>query len=160
MVVIENLIPQDLIDKILSLKINYHRGEQNQEGTPYQIAKTIHNHNGSDDEWVVFKQVLDLLEKKLNIKIDSCIRCKINNLEPCANPQLDKMLHVDMDDKGYKTLICYLTDSDGDTVVGNFSYTPKKGHALFFDSNIKHRPTPPTKHNRYVINYVLKLLDV
>jgi len=72
---------------------------------------------------------------------------------------------------GKKTLIYYVMDSDGDTVLYNEKYvgepigllskqmtvTPKKGRALIFDSNQLHAGSYPTENKvRVVLNCVIK----
>jgi len=78
--------------------------------------------------------------------------------------------HVDDHSSNMRTLLYYVNDSDGDTIIFNERYqegvhindltvkykcTPKKGTALLFDSNLFHCGSPPREtERRSVINFI------
>lgn len=165
--VIENLLPNEFIDAVINEKIHYGVGLQNHAGTIEQRAHTAHNHNGSSEHYVLIKKALDYLQNKTDIKVKNVERCKLNIINPMTvdSTTLDRMVHIDLDpykDIKYNSLICYLKGVDGDTVFFDnnkkevFRYTPVIGNGVFFSSHMWHRPTPPIKEERMVINFVLE----
>jgi hypothetical protein len=78
--------------------------------------------------------------------------------------ELDNLLHNDFDKKNCLSMIYYVSDSDGDTLMLDNKvnvkqrFTPKKNTAVWFKSSAIHRPTPPKINGaRIVINYVLEV---
>jgi 2OG-Fe(II) oxygenase superfamily len=81
--------------------------------------------------------------------------------------------HIDHHDSQTKTLLYYVNDSDGDTIIFNERYqeinrptdltikyrcTPRKGTALLFDSNLFHCGSPPlVTDRRVVINFIFNI---
>tara|TARA_Y100000592_G_C5415356_1_gene290306 strand:+ start:560 stop:1129 length:570 start_codon:yes stop_codon:yes gene_type:complete len=69
----------------------------------------------------------------------------------------DGGIHVDLDFP-HEVCLYYVNDTDGDTVFYDNDnneikrITPKKGRVAFFDGQIKHSATPPSKGVRIVIN--------
>jgi hypothetical protein len=110
-------------------------------------------------------KISDLVGYKLKI-----IRTKFNMLLPEANSPIDTYHrpHVDHGDIQAKTLIYYVNDCDGDTIIFDKTYTgedpkkleiakritPKAGSAVLFDSNIYHASSAPTQGPRSVINFI------
>lgn len=78
--------------------------------------------------------------------------------------------HVDRDREGWHSMIYYVNDSDGDTVMfnkkGNQGFdnlqildtaTPKKNTAVLFESDWYHTSTNPVDNSRrIVLNFILK----
>jgi len=76
--------------------------------------------------------------------------------------------HVDHGRDDAKTLIYYVNDSDGDTIIFKNRWDgtdpgdlivdcrikPKAGDAILFDSNIYHTSSSPTERIRSVINFI------
>jgi hypothetical protein len=78
--------------------------------------------------------------------------------------------HIDNEEPNWKTLLYYVNDSDGDTLIFDKKFqkdvkhteltikyrsTPKKGTAILFDSDQFHCSTPPrTTERRTVINFI------
>jgi hypothetical protein len=111
------------------------------------------------------------LEEKTGIRLGAIERIKANMLLRSSEPP-DKYNapHVDLPDAGYKSLLYYVKDSDGDTVVFNESFrdkkdltinkrvAPKKGRAIVFDSNTWHASSNPRQNqNRVVLNLIFQV---
>jgi hypothetical protein len=99
------------------------------------------------------------------------IRIKANLLWPdqrFKNTDLYHIPHVDHGRDDAKTLIYYVNDSDGDTIIFKNRWNgedpgklvvdqkirPKSGDAILFDSNIYHASSSPTEGIRSVINFI------
>jgi hypothetical protein len=115
------------------------------------------------------------LEDKTGIKLAAVERIKANMLLRSDMPD-DKYNtpHIDIPDAGYKSLLYYVKDSDGDTFIFNESYrdaagggkpltinkrvAPKKGKAVIFDSNTWHASSNPrVNQNRVVLNLIFQV---
>ena len=101
-------------------------------------------------------KILKIAKEKLNIKWAT--RIKVNKLFPqkVSEKQVQHLWHQDKINKGYISLIYYVNDSDGDTIVGGYKNTPKAGEMIYFDSDLFHRPSLPTKNERIIINFVFE----
>ena len=132
-------------------------------------------------EW--FKYLTPLLarfEQVTGKKIKSYYRIKANLLMPqtgitTQQPHVDNMMEYTLDSLEVKervTLLYYVNDSDGDTVMYNEHYTgeplglltkqqtvsPVKNRAVIFDSNQLHAGCCPKQTDyRMVINIVLEV---
>lgn len=111
------------------------------------------------------------LEEKTGVRMNAIERIKANMLLRSTEP-LDKYNspHIDVPEPGWKSLLYYVKDSDGDTFIFNETYhdkkdltvkkrvAPKKGKAILFDSNIWHASSNPRQHaNRVVINTIFQV---
>jgi len=142
-------------------------------------------HIFADDNTVhseYFKYVKSLLvafEIQYGKKIKSFRRLKSNLLLPqkgttTQQPHVDGMQLINgvRDSIGKKTLLYYVNDSDGETVLYNEyfvdkpiglltkqqSVPPKKGRAVIFDSNQLHAGCCPVMSDyRIVLNFVLEV---
>jgi hypothetical protein len=79
--------------------------------------------------------------------------------------------HIDIGERGYKSLLYYVKDSDGDTYLFNETFadrkggltlrkrvSPRKGKAVLFDSNIWHASSHPRANaTRVVLNFVFRV---
>jgi hypothetical protein len=96
-------------------------------------------------------------------------RAKLNVLTASMTP-ITHLPHIDTELEGYTTIVIYLNDSSGDTVlfkeVGPKAHnkytevlrvTPEAGKILIFDSNIFHASSVPTTNKvRYLLNIMFK----
>jgi len=116
------------------------------------------------------------LEDKTGIELGAIERIKANMLlrsttQDGADDKYNTP-HIDIPDTGYKSLIYYVRDSDGDTFLFNEKYadkkaltvakrvTPKKGKAVVFDSNTWHASSNPRRNqNRIVLNFIFRVKD-
>ncbi|OUV77966.1 MAG: hypothetical protein CBC91_05135 [Rickettsiales bacterium TMED131] len=92
--------------------------------------------------------------------IDSFLRIKCNMTMPFLNAPTFNPPHCDTDGEGYKSLIFYLNDSDGDTFFfgeDNRTVTPKANRGVFFDAYHKHSSSSPKQtRRRLIVNSVFK----
>lgn len=111
--------------------------------------------------------IIHVFEAKTNIDVKSVIRAKINLMvnSSWTDEELNKIIHLDSDNENSISLVYYVSDSDGDTVLYGHDGTtvvelasPIKGDLIYFKSNTPHRPTPPKDHKRrLVINIVVEV---
>jgi hypothetical protein len=110
------------------------------------------------------------LEDKTGVVVGSIERIKANMLlRKDSQENAYNAPHVDIPEPGWKSLLYFVIDSDGDTVLFNEKFeagskkpltvqkrvAPKKGTAILFDSNTWHASTNPRVHpNRLVINFI------
>lgn len=132
-----------------------------------QFVHIVDDRNISDMTVIspLLYKISDLVGYRLDI-----VRVKINMLIPTLNVPKDTYHrpHIDHGDPEARTLIYYVNDCDGDTVIFDKTYTgedpgkltvveritPKAGSAILFDSNIYHASTSPTQGPRSVINFI------
>ena len=111
------------------------------------------------------------LEEKTGIRLAAPERIKANMLlkSTVADDKYNTP-HIDIPDSGFKSLLYYVKDSDGDTFLFNETYrdtkaltvnkrvSPKKGKAVIFDSNTWHASSNPRHNqNRIVLNLIFKV---
>jgi hypothetical protein len=114
------------------------------------------------------------LEEKTGIRLGAVERIKANMLLRSTEP-VDRYNtpHIDIPDTGYKSLLYYVKDSDGDTFIFNEKHgdksgdkgltvrkrvSPKKGRAIVFDSNTWHASSNPRENqNRVVLNLIFQV---
>jgi hypothetical protein len=109
------------------------------------------------------------MEEKTGVKLGVIERIKANMLlKSTAAGDMYNTPHIDVPDPGYKSLLYYVKDSDGDTFLFNETWrdknkpltvkkrvAPRKGKAVLFDSNTWHASSNPRENqNRIVINFV------
>jgi hypothetical protein len=121
------------------------------------------------------------LEEKTGIRLGAIERMKANLLLRASAPTgltsqgvHYNTPHIDIPDAGYKSLLYYVKDSDGDTFIFNEKFhdkldekkglsvrkrvSPKKGRAVVFDSNTWHASSNPREsQNRVVLNLIFKV---
>lgn len=108
--------------------------------------------------------LLNLILDKEQIKIKSIFRIQANLLPniTITDEQLLNSIHTDMPTDNYISIIYYVMNSDGDTVIFDndkeIRISPKQGHYVVFKSCTKHRATMPIiNKRRIVINYILEV---
>ena len=97
------------------------------------------------------------------------IKCNLNLNVTGYKKTYHQPIHSDVDEKGYKSLIYYINDSDGDTIFYNQRHSedqpmpdklevrdrvsPKANRLVFFEGDVIHTGMSPNKHkNRIIIN--------
>ncbi len=183
--VIENFIPDSYSDVLLAeiekiewkftpsasnVGNNYDRNNPNiQDSIQYVHGVTGYN----DPPSSLYSLVVPLVwffEKETNIKIKNILRIKINCLTRDGTESKYNPPHVDVTQPGFLSLIYYVNDSDGDTVIFDKSHkdghnnltpigriTPKKGTATLIPSDIFHSSSCPINTlRRMVVNIILQ----
>ena len=170
----------DIIEKdLLGPKFNWYWNEATiLPGEPFEPTKNtvnsgqfIHkimmrNHYENKDSDVFeselyegFKKVFD----KVSYNNIERIKCNLNLNVTGYKKTSHQPIHRDTNNKGYKSLLYYINDSDGDTIFFDKNVKqikrvkPKKNTAVLFDSNLLHCGCNPIKSNkRAVINFIFK----
>lgn len=132
----------------------------------------------SSPAFPALRPMLYFVEKRLNRRIDSIGRVKINCTTrngPRFTENNYNIPHVDATVDNLLTMIYYVNDSDGDTFLFNESHeqgryisgvslkqrvTPKMGRAVIFDAKRFHAGSNPiNESSRFVINFTFTLED-
>ena len=133
--------------------------------------------NLKSEVYDLFPDFKNLIQNKFKIKVKKLTRININFAFPIGvvSSNYDTP-HCDIIETGknYKSIVCYINESDGDTVFfdefsdGNIDtskktistrLSPKAGKAVMFDSARYHAGSFPSKKIRIVINIVLTVED-
>ena len=129
------------------------------------------------DHFTFIKPILLFLEYHMDFEIKQVLRVRARRTMQNTNLNANHYNppHVDLPDTvPYKSLIYYVSDSDGDSIFFNekyipgngppelkdtdvtecFRYTPKKGNAILFDGHQYHAGNSPVEYlHRTVINF-------
>jgi hypothetical protein len=148
---LDNFYINNIQQEINNLNFNYVAQDNEYKDSIFQYVHNVHY-----DGTPLVNPILEIAKEKLNIKWAT--RIKVNKLLPqkASEEQVQHLWHQDKINKGYISLIYYVNDSDGDTVVGGYKNTPKAGEMIYFDSDLFHRPSLPTKNERIIINFVFE----
>jgi len=177
--IIESIIPKELQDKlseeILSVNFPWYyndstTGEYGNGGEDgFQFVHTVlKDNNITSPIFESLKPILQSFEEQTSFRIVNLVRIKINLLTQLkvTEEQIQNSIHTDIGKDSPCTsvvsLVYYVEDSDGDTVVydGNniITCTPKKGTAFYFKSIMDHRASNPIfNKRRIVINFVMEI---
>jgi len=101
--------------------------------------------------------------------INSC-PCKFTNIEPVRylwnyyNRSSNGVVHRDMAEKidgNYFSMVYYLNDSDGYTIVEDSKFESKSGKCIFFNSKLIHQGTGPVNSKtRFCLNVIFKYSEI
>ena len=173
MQIIDNFLPQDFADQVLK--------ELNSADFPWYLnqytsyerdnePQLVHNfYNGQPQSaWFLhISPVLEVFESKTEYKINSIGRIKANLLTNRVAPKdyIEKTIHQDTDKDNYISLLYYVDDADGDTILYQgdkvteaMRITPKRNRAVIFKSNIWHTGLLPVEASiRRVINFIVEV---
>jgi hypothetical protein len=143
----------------------------------YGLSHTIYNCETkliNSNYYFLVLPILFSLEEKINIQIKEIKRIRVRRTTQNPNHNLEKFNppHVDLAElEPYYSLVYYVEDSDGDTILFNKEYKnnevfksdnekilfripPKKGRGLFFKGKIYHSGNCPVKYiKRTIINF-------
>ena len=121
--------------------------------------------------WSLVQPILESVSQKLNKQIKEIGRIKSNLLiQNKSEKNLLNCPHVDRDTAGWHSLVYYLDDADGETVLfdkkGHQGFDnlkildrakPIKNTAVLFESDWYHTSTNPVDNSRrIVLNFILK----
>jgi len=148
---LDNCYVTNIQKEVNNLTFIYVPQDDNYKDSIFQYVHGIHY-----DGTPLVSPILEIAKEKLNIKWAT--RIKVNKLLPqkASEEQIQHLWHQDKVEKGYISLIYYVNDSDGDTIIGDYKNTPKAGEMIYFDSDIFHRPSLPTKNERIIINFIFE----
>lgn len=157
-------VPPDVID-VVSKSNSFNLYE------PGQFVHMFYDQKPLSPYWKLVEPILKSLDKP----VTEIGRIKANLLmQNNSDNRAVNCPHVDRDRGGWHSLIYYLNDSDGDTVLfdkkGNQGWdnlqvqdtaTPKKNTAVLFESDQYHAGTNPVDNTRrIVLNFILKFKNV
>jgi len=132
--------------------------------------------NLKSEVYDLFPDFKNLIQNKFKIEVKTLVRININFVFPIGvvSSNYDTP-HCDfMKGDNYKSIVCYINESDGDTVLfDEYSngiidtskktivkrITPKAGKAVMFDSTRYHSGSFPSKKTRIIINIVFIVED-
>lgn len=145
---------------------------------PIGLAHTfIDSGNVVSDHWEKIRPILLFLEYREGIEIQRMLRVRARRTmrETGIDSTMFNPPHIDLPDaEPYKTLIYYVSDSDGDSIFFNerydpsqgqptlrdedvtecFRYTPVKGNGILFDGHQYHSGNSPVNYlHRTIINF-------
>jgi len=143
----------------------------NKDARSYDSDQLVHGFFLEGEQKSVFFDMIFpmfyFLEEKTGLAVAGIEKIKANMLlKKDTGPDAYNTPHVDIPEPGMKSMIYYVTDSDGDTFVFNETFddkkltvrkrvSPKKARAIVFDSNTWHASSNPRSHaNRVVLNFV------
>ena len=113
----------------------------------------------TSDVYNSIKEIFKNINFNLLIRIKSNLNLNVTGYKKKSH----QPIHDDARVSGYRSLIYYINDSDGDTIFFNDKLkeikrvNPKKGRAVIFDSQILHCGCNPIKQQqRGVINFIYK----
>lgn len=186
---IENILPEteynQLHDAITSFKFDWHYlpGTVPPEvkqvvsaSNPFQLYESgqfihlFYDQHPLSPYWNLVEPILNMLDREI-VEIG---RIKANLLtQNSSGKPLVNCPHVDRDTPGWHSLVYYVEDSDGDTVLfdkkGNQGFdnleiqdtaSPKKNSAVMFESDWYHTSTNPVDTSRrIVLNFILRFKD-
>ena len=141
--------------------------ENNYPSIDFQFIHMAFYKNQPQSE--LFNYVRPLLfefEKATGYTIKDIYKIKANLLPKQELDDVEASIHTDLDksDKNYISIVYYVIDSDGDTVIYDdnknvvLQTSPVKGSAVYFPSYMKHRGTPPKNNKRrIVLNIIIQI---
>lgn len=174
-----NFAPVELINQIEELLCNHQFPWFWRPSTVYGVNEN--NYYSSDFQFIhmafydgkpqseLFNYIRPLLfefEKATGLVIKDVFKIKANLLPKQELDNIDESIHIDLDksDKNYISIVYYVIDSDGDTVIYDdngdvaLQAAPVKGSAVYFPSHMKHRGTPPKiNKRRIVLNIIIEI---
>ncbi len=144
----------------------YEDGIRENSGLPnekeyHQFVHTFFAEEKSNSPF--WKNIEKIFKSNKYVSINNFFRVKSNlNVQiRGATKDTHGVLHRDHFEDNYYTILYYVNDSDGDTLLFNKeknvikNIRPKKGRAILFDSNTFHAASPPLNYKfRIIINCI------
>lgn len=139
------------------------------------IPNNSEPHDPERNKYSLVYPIVYITEEKFNVKIKGIIRIKFNMTFTCPENVDTRAWHFDTIDKNAKSVVLYVNDSDGGTIMVNAketkdtSYIPSdkdlaklnamecqkspfvQNKAIMFDSNMYHYGELPKQHKNRII---------
>ena len=146
--------------KISDVKYTYSPNLTSKESSQSYIPGLCHDFHTPENSPVYFalSQILYNFCHSQFIYINSIFQARAFLQLPVSSNNLLTGIHKDLEIPHWVCLY-YVNDSDGDTIFFNNEkkeikrVSPKKGRVAFFDGNIFHSSSSPTKNTRAVLNF-------
>jgi hypothetical protein len=173
MKLIHNLLPHSLKNEVYNVLTNSYFPwfwneeviKDSKDENTFQFTHSIYQDNKACSEY--YNSVIPILwffENNTNIKIKSIYRIKANLTTQynMSEKDINDGVHIDKKEDNYLSLIYYVNDSDGDTLIYNNDVieatTPKANNLLYFKSNLNHAGSfPKINKRRIVINFIVEV---
>lgn len=167
--IIDNLLPASYAIDIQNLTHSdqmswYWQEDQiygnNDNANVFGLTHMLYKDNDPwSDYFSMFKPLVSIFEDKSGLSVKSIFRMQVNLSVKTPQFNADDANHIDIDDPKYISLIYYIGQSDGNTVINNdINITPEHNKCVYFPSNFIHRAEMPQEHKRrIVLNTILKV---
>jgi hypothetical protein len=150
---------------------NYDKSNSNIKDSVQFVHSIAEDNNGTSPAYSLVLPIIWFFEKESGLTVKNILRIKANCLTNNGDDVKYNAPHIDVTKPGYASLIYYVNDSDGDTVLfneyvshGHFNLTeleritPKQGSAFLIPSHQYHCSSCPIiSKQRIVINIILEL---
>jgi hypothetical protein len=147
---------------------NFDPADRNIYDAPQYVHGICESGEPISEYYQLVMPLMWFLEKETKLPINSIARIKANSLLNVNQTGKYNPPHIDVAHPGSMSMIYYVNDSDGDTIIfdkyvneGHMNLkevdriTPKKGSALLLPSHLFHASSNPVKtERRVVINFV------
>jgi hypothetical protein len=174
MLVIDNFMPTDwwkniheVLDGYMFPWYLFKQTSYAEDGYNQMVHIYYMNNQVSSNCFEMVQPIIYELEKQTSYQVKSIDRIKSNLLfnRSITEEQKQKVIHQDMKVPKYVSLLYYVKDSDGDTVLYKddkktelMRVQPKANRAVIFDSRTWHTGELPVKNQtRIVINCILEV---
>jgi hypothetical protein len=175
MKIIDNFLSQEywqhLHDVITSPNFAWycsnHTSAYKNDNEPQMVHVYYRDKKVNSELYSMIQPMLGEFEKQTGHTIKDIHRIKSNLLfnRVISDEAAKKTIHQDSPYSDHVSLLYYLVDSDGDTILyeddektEKMRIEPKANRAVIFDSNTWHTGLLPVKNKtRYVINFTLKV---
>ena len=170
--VIDNFVSKQLSDEIENLmickdvqKFNWYFNDKTDYTTSkkdsFQLTHLFYDYREKEkvrsDYFELVKKLIEKVNHRNIYRVKANLCTNITNY----NKKNHQIVHQDMNDERFFSLLYYVNNSDGDTVFFKNKKVikrvkPKKNKAVIFNSNIEHAGSNPIKSPyRMVINFIL-----
>ena len=174
MQIIDNFLPQDKWETIHRVLTGdafpwYLNKDSAYTGDGYiNMTHKYYQDNRVTSDWYgMLKPVIEEFEKQTQLQIKNILRIKSNLVfnRTITKEEQAKQIHQDVEDPNYVSLLYYVHDSDGDTILYQddketevIRIKPVANRASIFDSRIWHTGTLPTiNQSRQGINFIFEV---
>ena len=174
MQIIDNFLPEEYYKKILDETDSmyfpwyYHNySSTTEDGVPQFVHTFYQDGEINSTMYGLVEPIIKAFEEKTNFIIKEVYRVKANLITnaPVKAENIKRAIHQDLIMPNYVSLLYYVHDSDGDTILYQddketeaMRVKPVANRVFILLSNKWHNATPPKDHTtRKVINCVFKI---